>query len=541
MAARHRERPSWAARESSCSSEPSIGRNDPTDHEWTWCREKITWLYWEQNLPVQQVQEIMRREHGLEATQKMYKSRFRKWGLRKNLRSYEAREIVSGQAKKAQDFWPDSRRREYERRIARHLGRHGRKHPRGQQDHPGPRGRSLVRQQQVSVVPARLKAPGNLETLEKSIYDVDVYMHFTMDPNKTWLANRAELGEHDQFFPLFIGGLENLSRDLEPQKAFADIGEAFDHLRALVSFDDPAVYHRLVARFSSFKQYPSSEICFKVCCLLIRYLSALYRELHGPSHPLDGVWPSHIDVLESRQGSDFFERYLESYRALGAKLYASSNCLDIGALDLSKYIPSRVREWDEEALQRGLAETLSQPALLPGAQEIRLALAELLLQQKRSEEGASCLSEAVSLRHVDVEPDAIRVFWMAELEWRAGNPADCVMLLKESFELAESQGLPTELVGTEKCGLSKLSILHTLIFRLNVLNRQHEMEQAWARMAPLVAALRHRKPLTLHLTSSDFELDIDTRFAAMTLEDKDGQKSSSTTATGSGFVVSEEE
>lgn len=50
------------------ASEPAPERKGTQDHKWAWCRQKIIWLYWEQNLPLQQVQEIMRREHGLKAT-----------------------------------------------------------------------------------------------------------------------------------------------------------------------------------------------------------------------------------------------------------------------------------------------------------------------------------------------------------------------------------------------------------------------------------------------------------------------------------------
>lgn len=47
--------------------QPVMGK-DAQDHKWAWCRQKIIWLYWEQNLPLKQVQDIMRREDGLNAT-----------------------------------------------------------------------------------------------------------------------------------------------------------------------------------------------------------------------------------------------------------------------------------------------------------------------------------------------------------------------------------------------------------------------------------------------------------------------------------------
>lgn len=73
MAAGLRDSPPSAPMELSSSNDAStpqlvIVQKDAEDHKWAWCRQKIIWLYWEQNLPLKQVQEIMRREDGLKAT-----------------------------------------------------------------------------------------------------------------------------------------------------------------------------------------------------------------------------------------------------------------------------------------------------------------------------------------------------------------------------------------------------------------------------------------------------------------------------------------
>lgn len=368
--------------------------------------------------------------------------------------------------------------------------------------------------------PARLKAPDDLETFEKTLYDAEVYVHFTIDGSKTWPASRAELGENDRFFPLFIGGLENLARDHEPHRAFADISKAFEHLKGLVTLDDPPIYHRLVARFSSFEKYPQSDICFKVCCLLTRCLRAMYLEIHGPSHPLNSVWSSHIEMLESQPEPGIFDHYLESLRTMGQKLYNSRNSLNIGSLDLTKYITSTVREWDEEDLRHGLAESASQSAPAPAAQKIRLALTELLLRQGRTEEAAQLLVEAIALKQMDAADDLGQVFWMSELEWRAGNADASFALLRESLELADSrQALPVLVSGAqdEDRRLSSWHILHALIFRLNLMGRG--AAEARERVAHLTAARRDRKPFVLHLVNSDFEFDLDTRFCELAITD----------------------
>lgn len=368
--------------------------------------------------------------------------------------------------------------------------------------------------------PTRLKAPDDLENFEKTLFDANVYVQFTINPSRTWLASRAELGEDDRFFPLFIGGLEDLSNDLEPHRAFADINKAFEHLEGLVTLDDPAIYHRLVARFSSFEKYPQSEICFEVCCLLTRCLRALYLETHGPSHPLNCVWSSHVEMLESRPEPGLFYHYLETFRTVGQKLYGNRDNLDIGFIDLSSYITSSVREWDEEALRHDLAKSASQSEPTPTVQEIRLALTEILLRQGSTEEATQLLSEATALKQLGATSDIGQVFWLSELAWRAGDADDSFALLKEALELADSHQVLPGLVGVaqdEEQNHSSFHILHILIFRYNLMGRNQEIAETRARAAPLIAARRDRKPFVLHLTTSDFEFDLSDRFCALAI------------------------
>lgn len=452
--------------------------------------------------------------------QKQYKGRFQKWGIRKNLSGRKARELAAAKGMTC-DFWPDTRQHDYERRIARHLRNDARNHTCDQKGGSSTsEDESTASPQQVVPSPARLKAPDDLEHFEKTLYDAKVYVQFTINPSRTWLASRAELGEDDKFFPLFIGGLEDLSNDLEPHRAFADISKAFEHLKGLVSLDDPAIYHRLVARFSSFEKYPQSEICFKVCCLLTRCLKAMYIEIHGPSHPLNCVWSSHVEMLESRPEPGLFYHYLETFRTVGQKLYGNKDSLDIGFIDLSSYITSSVREWDEEALRHDLAESASQSESAPAVQEIRLALTEILLRQGRTEEATPLLSEAIALKHLGAASDIGQVFWLSELAWRAGDAGDSFALLKEALELADSHQVLPGLVGVaqdEERSLSSFHILHILIFRYNLMGRNQEIAETRARAAPLIAARRDRKPFVLHLTTSDFEFDLSDRFCALAI------------------------
>lgn len=149
------------------------------------------------------------------------------------------------------------------------------------------------------------------------------------------------------------------------------------------------------------------------------------------------------------------------------------------------------REWDKDTLRRGLAESASKATPAAAVQEIRLVLTELLLGQGKTEEATKLMVEATSLRRLNAGGDVGQLFWMAELEWRAGNANASFALLREALDLADSdQTLPGIVDGTpdETCGLSKLHILHAPFLRLNMMGRKHETAETMARTVRLLAA-----------------------------------------------------
>ncbi|KAK9417632.1 putative Clr5 domain-containing protein [Seiridium unicorne] len=60
--------------------------------DWEPHKEKISSLYWDEDRPLKEVAEIMRRDHGFHATEKMYKARLKKWGLTKYLKAGKVQE-----------------------------------------------------------------------------------------------------------------------------------------------------------------------------------------------------------------------------------------------------------------------------------------------------------------------------------------------------------------------------------------------------------------------------------------------------------------
>ncbi|MCJ1226050.1 hypothetical protein MMC12_002699 [Toensbergia leucococca] len=63
----------------------------PSPETWIRHKEKIITLYTAQQLPLKDVQHIMTQEHGFVASKREYETRFKKWGVSKNL-SFEQRE-----------------------------------------------------------------------------------------------------------------------------------------------------------------------------------------------------------------------------------------------------------------------------------------------------------------------------------------------------------------------------------------------------------------------------------------------------------------
>ncbi|KAH8880574.1 hypothetical protein GQ53DRAFT_535268 [Thozetella sp. PMI_491] len=65
-----------------------------TQDDWETYRPKITRLYDKEDKTLAQVMDILEREHGFHATTKMYKTRFKRWGLWKNTRAADVTDII---------------------------------------------------------------------------------------------------------------------------------------------------------------------------------------------------------------------------------------------------------------------------------------------------------------------------------------------------------------------------------------------------------------------------------------------------------------
>ncbi|KAJ0120649.1 hypothetical protein J7T55_015380 [Diaporthe amygdali] len=360
-------------------------------------REELIRLFWEQDVPLRIVQDIMRQKHGLDVSIKVYKTQFRKWGIRKNLKGHEALKIATGQDS-SPVFWPDDRDDE-------------------------------------------LRGPDTLEKIEAATYYFKIYI-LGNRIMRSWFETGPSFGEQEAFSSLFIRGLERLSRNEQQQQAFKDINLSFDSLKKLVILDHPLVYLRLMASIAAFSQYPESEVCSTIFRSLSEYLRKLFLIIQGPYHPLSHAWGEAL-YISSSEGA---ESYVLGVAATAVRRYMPHELrIGMGALNIAECVPSSARGLNEASLRNGLRNMAMRPDLLPKAQETRLALAELMLAQGRLVEGIHFFAEARAFQAADPVRCVDKTFWTAELEWRAGNAFGSISTLKSAlahadFETADKTG-----------------------------------------------------------------------------------------------------
>lgn len=417
-------------------------------------REQLISLFWEQDLPLRKVQEIMKEQHGLSFrsvvtslmslfspcwmlslvhSTKVYKTQFRRWGIRKNLKGHEALNIAAGKGPKAL-FWPDNRVDEYAARIDRHVKKYRQN-----------KALSRVHAGTVTTPSCRLRAPDALEKVEAASYYVTAYYNGCYDKfSTTWPGPFSR--EQEEFTTLFIRSLVRLSRNDQQNQAFKEINLAFELLKQLVSLDHPVVYLRLLASIAAFNQYPQSEICSAVCRMLSDYLKKLSWIVHGSNHPLNHVWGEGL-FISAAEGPESF--------ALGAVAKVLRQCLasepfGMRPVDIEKCVSSDARGLDEASLRDRLVIAASRPDLLSQAQEIRLALCESLITQVRFPEALYFLAEAKAFQATDPIRSASKTLWLAELEWRSGNAHVSINTMKSALSFDE-----IALAGETNNGLTK--------------------------------------------------------------------------------------
>lgn len=422
----------------------------------------------------------------------MYKYRFRKWGVRKNIKGHEALEIASCQEQSFK-FWPVTRGSEYQNRISRHL-RNKKVDNMSSWEHKG----------FPYALPGRIRAPDLERIVEQALYYSDIYLErLTCTRSSTWVTRPSSLGDHEDFFDLYTEGLSDLSRHLQPNLAFGKINKAFDHLKGLLLADHPFIYYRIAGKLASCRTFPASQVCFRVCRLLAVYCLQLSHLLHGTAHPLNHWWMAFIKFMDSGE-LGHFDYFLENTRILASKYVVRVP----GLLHIAAYVPSEMRGQEEQALRHRIEATTLHAHLISEAQEARLALVELLLDQGATDEALQLVAEADALRRLDPVSPSTKAFWISELFWRAGELDKSLDILRESLKLieAERQIAPLE----SAAAIDELQVLNILRYKLEWLRRTGDYEEISRLLAPMMA--NRSSPLIVHFLSGDLEAEIDVKY-----------------------------
>lgn len=357
---------------------------------------------------------------------KVYKSQFRRWGIRKNLKRHEALELATAQ-ESSSVFWPGDRDEQYADRIDRHL-----RNSKRRSNQASSRAQTWMAIR-ARTPPRRLRAPDTLEKVEAASYYLRIYITGNHETDM-WFKTGRFFEEQEAFSSLFVRGLERLSRNDQQQLAFKDINRAFDYLKQIVERNHPMVYMKLMAAVAAFAQYPKSEICLKVCRLLSDHVRKLTLIVHGPHHPLNHIWGETLHVASAEGAGSF---------VLGVAVSGVRKCMAnrprhaLGAFDIAQCVPSVARGQDEASLRGNLVAMAPHPDLLPEVQETRLALSELMLNQGRIAEGYHYYTEAIAFQDDDPVRRAGKLFWAAELKWRSGNTWGSLDTLKSALQYAE--------------------------------------------------------------------------------------------------------
>lgn len=449
-----------------------------------------------------------------------YKFRFKKWGLRKNIKEHEARELVSGN-KNPGDFWAGTRGLNFERRIARHMEKtkDGRSSRQGSRQR-SPQAFDMTIKSSTHQPQRRLSAISPYEALLAAKHYWEIWSKSgSPSYGGIWLHGEAGLERSvadestSHFFPLFERGLHALSCGQETQRAFADVDKSFTYLNGLIMLRHPFIYVRILNLASAYRQFPHVEVCYRVCCLLLDYCLGLLRTLYGQDDPVCCLWSAITDMLQAQDEPQYFDDFQESAQGTCSAVWKKTRgYMELGSVRLEAYIASPQRYHDEATLRRQIARPTTpnqdDAILTPALQESRLALAELLINQGRTLEAVPILTEAQHYKSLDfINPEG-KGFWLAELAWRAGNPQRSIEVLESVLGALDSRS-PTD--HSNPPTVSALQILALLQHRHSMLLSTSQAEDCQRRIAVALANKNMGQnvspsPTLLHLAACDYEV-----------------------------------
>ncbi|ORY63367.1 Clr5 domain-containing protein [Pseudomassariella vexata] len=258
-----------------------------TSNDWAAVRDIVTELYAWEGMSLQALMQWMRENHNFHATAKMYKYRFKIWGVRKNFKSSEIDELLANNSHEH----VQAHSRCQPARDGRIISASHDKEPPGR----------LVPYPSHLATPDCLRIPEECIRFSRDYIDSRVWQ-YSIDKN-------AFLRE---WYGTFARGESLLAAGMV-QDAFSHFQRGFSQTADGVAGQDPSFFVWMYsAAMTLFESAP------EVAKSLITYTAHMCRVTHGPHHPLSLLLSrmNRMDIHElvkgARQVLESYFQYLES-------------------------------------------------------------------------------------------------------------------------------------------------------------------------------------------------------------------------------------
>ncbi|KAL0768845.1 hypothetical protein CaCOL14_008153 [Colletotrichum acutatum] len=267
-----------------------------TDEVWDCHRSIITKLYQDDKRPLKQVKQIMERDYSLNATERMYKTRLRSWGLEKKLKESEV--LYMAQLKrereamgKKTDFYIRNQQVDWER-VARYLERRPdlRYKLRNYAQTPANAGLDIIcRTPSPSLeLPAFIGGPLELRLPEEMLRIFKGYFEGGLEGG--WAIEEDMIhGFDDEFGQLRViemrTDLDNAITLLWTNKleaAFRALNNSLDSLGHSIKEQDPLLFYIL--------SYRTMQLGPEISDPVVAFIHKMHETILGPQHPLALVW-----------------------------------------------------------------------------------------------------------------------------------------------------------------------------------------------------------------------------------------------------------
>lgn len=289
----------------------------------------------------------------------MFKIRFRKWGLQKNIKKNKTQTDATG---KGSEIWKDNN--QMDQSVAWRLKKDQVpvQLPASNESTSRPEGSGYIRT--ATPPPLRLRDPEMLRKVEIALVS---FRHWVdgNSQNTDWAPRRVNLSAGLECFGPFLEGLRDVSQNVDSQVSFAKLELAFSKIRSL-NISHPIIFTRLTVALMQFEGYPDSPICRTLCHSLFNYCRRLFTLTCPFEHPLTHIWPLFGELIERSDNNEQVQAvFIRSVTELALQCTVSSRyqvkelVSSVTGLLLDRSTPERAQENNDGASSCSAASSSS--------------------------------------------------------------------------------------------------------------------------------------------------------------------------------------